>query len=347
MPFCLIGLGSNVGDREATLALALERLQGRGAIRVVRCSAWRETAPVGGPAGQSPYLNGAALLETELPPEALLGVLQEIERELGRKREGRWSARTLDLDLLLYGQLVLKSASLELPHPRMALRRFVLEPAAEIAPEMLHPTTGWTLQRLFAHLCQSLPYVAIAGPIGSGKTELARGLAAAGATLVLESLDHARLSGFYADPASQAWRTELEFLSQRVGLLGADAPFWANRTDWVASDFWFDQSPAFARAWLPPERYPHFHAAWENARREVVRPRFVALLDAPSEELHRRIAQRGRPYERGIGVERLERIREEILAQIAQENTGPVLRLENVSRQEALDETLAAMQAMQ
>ena len=95
--------------------------------------------PIGGPAGQEPFLNAAALLETSLPPAELLARLQRIELHLGRTRETRWAARTLDLDLLLYDNLVLNTPYLTLPHPRMAFRRFVLEPAAEVAPEMAHP----------------------------------------------------------------------------------------------------------------------------------------------------------------------------------------------------------------
>ena len=129
---------------------------------------------VGGPEGQRPYLNGALLLETSLEPEALLTRLLQIEAELGRCRSTRWDQRTIDLDLLLYDSLVVRSPELELPHPRMAVRRFVLEPAAEVAGSMVHPTIGWSVDRLLEHLCSATPYAAIVGPPESGKTELAR-----------------------------------------------------------------------------------------------------------------------------------------------------------------------------
>src|SRR5688572_15489027 len=102
MPLCLISLGSNLGDRRQTLDLAVAELASNPQLRIERVSRWYETAPVGGPAGQPAFLNGAVLLEAALSPLALLDLLQDIERRLGRERGPvRWSARTLDLDLLL------------------------------------------------------------------------------------------------------------------------------------------------------------------------------------------------------------------------------------------------------
>ena len=110
------------------------------------------TLPVGDRGGGSEFLNGAVLVETSRSPRELLALLQQIESQFGRERRERWSDRTLDLDLLLYGEVVTDTPSLTLPHPRMSFRRFVLEPAVEIAPEMVLPTIGWTLERLLAHL---------------------------------------------------------------------------------------------------------------------------------------------------------------------------------------------------
>ena len=136
------------------------RLVAQPQIAVAAVSCWRETAPVGGPPGQPPFLNGALLAETSLAPHDLLAALQQIENDLGRRRAERWGPRTIDLDLLLYDELVLDTPSLTLPHPRMAWRRFVLEPAAEVAGAMLHPTIGWTIARLLEHLNTARPYVA-------------------------------------------------------------------------------------------------------------------------------------------------------------------------------------------
>jgi 2-amino-4-hydroxy-6-hydroxymethyldihydropteridine diphosphokinase len=148
-----IGLGANLGAREATLRRALEWIQEpMGRVRAV--SAWRETEPVDCAPGQPLFLNGAAEVETELGPHALLAALLDIERRLGRNRSSgeRNLARTVDLDLLLYDDLILEDATLCLPHPRLHERLFVLEPLAEIAPELVHPVLKRTMRELTSRL---------------------------------------------------------------------------------------------------------------------------------------------------------------------------------------------------
>jgi 2-amino-4-hydroxy-6-hydroxymethyldihydropteridine diphosphokinase len=133
-----IGLGSNLGDRAANLQAALAALEEHGDIRVLRCSSMHETAPVGGPPGQGPYLNAAAELATDLSAPELLARLLSIEQRLGRVRTVRGGPRTLDLDLLLYRDQVIDEPGLSVPHPRMWERDFVLRPLAELCtPEQL------------------------------------------------------------------------------------------------------------------------------------------------------------------------------------------------------------------
>jgi len=133
-----IGLGSNLGDREATLRRALDLL----GDEVVAVSSFRETEPVGY-LDQPRFLNAAAALDTELAPRALLDRLLEVERELGRTREGpRFGPRTIDLDLLLYGDRTIDEPGLTVPHPRLAERLFVLEPLAELDPDLDVPGHG-------------------------------------------------------------------------------------------------------------------------------------------------------------------------------------------------------------
>jgi 2-amino-4-hydroxy-6-hydroxymethyldihydropteridine diphosphokinase len=151
MSLVYIGLGSNLGDRAATIRAALDRLDGDADIELLAVSSLRETDPVGFE-DQPRFLNGAAALRTELAPRELLDRMLEVERGLGRVREGaRYGPRTIDLDLLLYGDAVVDEPGLEIPHPRLAERVFVLEPLLELDPHLEVPGRG-RVQALLAGL---------------------------------------------------------------------------------------------------------------------------------------------------------------------------------------------------
>ena len=150
-----VGLGANLGDREATLGRAIELLSERPGVDVVAVSSFRETDPVGY-LDQPRFLNAAVGLDTSLTPQELLAALLEVERELGRVREGpRYGPRTVDLDLLLMDDLVLAEPGLELPHPRLHERVFALEPVAELDPQLVVPGRGPVRQLLLS--LQSTP----------------------------------------------------------------------------------------------------------------------------------------------------------------------------------------------
>ena len=145
-----IALGSNLGDRETYLRSALDAL--RSSIDRLRVSTFHDTAPVGvGP--QPTFLNAAAVGETSISARSLLDTLLAVERDLGRERPFPGAPRTLDLDLILYGDAIIDEApSLIVPHPRFRERRFVLEPLAEIAPDWRDPITGQTVEELLRTL---------------------------------------------------------------------------------------------------------------------------------------------------------------------------------------------------
>lgn len=130
-----VALGSNLGDRAETIRSALRELGAHREVRVVRCSQLHESEAVGGPPGQGRYLNAAAELWTSLSPRALLEWLLEIERRHGRTRSVPNAPRTLDLDLLLFGEQEIDEPGLTLPHPRMWEREFVMVPLREVCPE--------------------------------------------------------------------------------------------------------------------------------------------------------------------------------------------------------------------
>ena len=141
MATVFVGIGSNLGDRETNLGQALELLAAEDRIEVVAVSRLRETEPVG-PVEQGPFLNGAVQVTTELRPRELLNRLLDIEQRLGRVRTERLGPRTIDLDLLVYGDEVVDEPGLTLPHPRLHERRFVLEPLVELAPTLIVPGRG-------------------------------------------------------------------------------------------------------------------------------------------------------------------------------------------------------------
>ncbi|MBI3997184.1 MAG: 2-amino-4-hydroxy-6-hydroxymethyldihydropteridine diphosphokinase [Candidatus Omnitrophica bacterium] len=147
-----IGVGSNEGDRLSLISQAIRHLGEAQGVRVLQMATITETEPVGGPP-QGPYLNTVVEIDTTLAPHALLRVLQDIERRLGRMPSlQRWGPRPIDLDILLYEDQVIDEPTLQIPHPRMHERRFVLEPLAQLVPAGVHPV----LQRSIAALLEQL-----------------------------------------------------------------------------------------------------------------------------------------------------------------------------------------------
>lgn len=209
---------------------------------MLQTSRFHESKAVGGPAGQPAFLNGACLLETDLPPRDLLGTLQAVENTLERQRDVRWGPRTIDLDLLLYDTLEIDLDDLTVPHPRMTTRRFVLEPCAEIAPDFLHPPTGCSVRDLLENISPTHRRIAVCGVPGSGALEVATTLADATIGRVIH--------GGHGLPQAVASRTS----SRRLDTAVAIASHWyralttaddddSPRTS--VSDFWAGSLAAF------------------------------------------------------------------------------------------------------
>ena len=229
----LIGLGSNLGDRKANLDGALAALSGTPGIEVRAVSSFHETASVGGPRGQGAFLNAAAALEVGLSPPELLRALHAIEAGARRFREVCWGVRTLDLDLLLFGDQILDTPALLVPHPRMAVRRFVLAPLAEVTPKAVDPLTRRTIAELLANLDRRPRYLALAN---DGAADLFSRLVAELSAV-----------GLHRGKQASDWEN-LEILDQRARELRADrwtTDLWGGR--WVITDFWFDDLIPLAR----------------------------------------------------------------------------------------------------
>ena len=155
MSIAYIGVGSNLGSREQNCLLAVSRLSGKG-VTVRQHSSLCETEPWG-VKDQPRFLNMVLEIETTEEPEALLRILKGIELELGRQETTKWGPRTIDLDILLYDDRIVRRADLQIPHPHMHKRDFVLRPLSEIAPEKIHPVFNKSIMRLLAEIEENKP----------------------------------------------------------------------------------------------------------------------------------------------------------------------------------------------
>ncbi len=163
---CLISFGSNLGDRHDLIAEAARRISDSMALPAgcsLRTSRLFQTPPIGGPDGQEPFLNAVGAFDTDASARDILALLQSIEIDLGRQRHQRWDSRSIDLDVVLHGELVGGGTGLIVPHPRYTARQFVLKPACDVAADYRDPRFGWTLKSLSQHVSAGNPSMALVG----------------------------------------------------------------------------------------------------------------------------------------------------------------------------------------
>ncbi len=324
-----VGLGSNLGDRAGEIAAAVRALAAEPEIELVAVSPVYE-----GPAHTLPdvsvdarpqpvYLNAVVELQTTLEPDLMLALFARVERAAGRDRSAasRWQPRTLDLDLLLYGDHVIRTDGLTVPHPRLDERRFVLRPLADLAPDLVVPVLGATVADLLArcpdssdlrvlqptpdasttYIPDSLRYVVVEGVIGAGKTTLAQLLAERmGARLVLEEFEeNPFLPDFYRDSVRWAFHTQLAFLASRFRQqkdLGTRDLFHHA----TVADYTFDKDRIFAHITLDGDELRLYETLYELMESATPQPDLVVYLQSSVDRLMENIVQRGRPYEQNM-----------------------------------------------
>jgi len=317
-----LSLGSNMGDRQMFLQLAIGLITYRIG-RVKQLSSVVET-PAWGFEGDAFY-NACVGVETALNPQDVFNELLAIESLLGRERkkaEG-YQARTIDLDILFYEDKVINTEHLNIPHPRMEKRNFVLAPLAEIAPDFKHPVLKQSIRQLVADsqdkanvtslkdelmLPKRQQFVAIEGNIAVGKTSFTQLLqAAVGGTLLHENFfDNPYLADFYQDPETYALKVETAFLEERIHQLTTF--FSQKNTRPVIADFSLEKSLLFARQNLSARDFDAYKKQYLKVNEGLPQPDLVLFLLQSVPQLQKNIEKRGRDFEQDISDDYLQKI---------------------------------------
>jgi 2-amino-4-hydroxy-6-hydroxymethyldihydropteridine diphosphokinase len=306
MTTAYIGLGSNLGDRKNFIHKALKMLAETKNIEVARVSDILETAPLGG-ANQPKYLNTVAQIETILTAEDLHKALLSIETSLGRVRGEKWSSRTIDLDLLLFGGETINGHDLTIPHPQIHLRSFVLKGLCQLNAELLHPVIKAPMKELANRLNNTdfvlnpkpPQLVSVAGIIGVGKTTLAKKLSEIlSCECIFEPYDkNPFLPEVYAGKKELALDSQLFFLTSRVAQLNHHS---LKGGEMIFADYVFDKELIYAKQLLNAEQLALYHTIHKQIISDIAAPVLVIYLTDSVENCLERIHRRNRPYEQKI-----------------------------------------------
>ncbi len=336
-----IGLGSNLDRPAEQVRSAVRELGQLSQVRLCASSGLYRSPPMGG-LDQPDYINAVVQVETDLGPDQLFHELQEIERQHGRERKHEhWASRTLDLDLLLWGQERIDSETLTLPHPGLHERAFVLAPLRELNADLEVPGRGAVSKLLQAckysrvdrmGACQSLPdsarLIAVEGPMGVGKTTLCNRLAADfNGRLILENYqENPFLQDFFKTPEKTALAAQLHFLTSRACQLRQlnQADLFQQR---AFTDYVFEKSDWFSRLSLQGDEYDLWLSVYTHMSAGLPRPDLVIYLQAPVSVLLERIAMRGRSFEHAVRPEFLEAL-SALMAEHFRNYSGTVLTVD-------------------
>jgi deoxyguanosine kinase len=328
-----IGLGSNLGNRRHNIQSACDMLAQTDHIELARISDIIETPPLGS-ADQLNYLNAVAEVKTKLNAYDLFNKLEDIEKTLGRVHRAKWSPRSIDLDLLLFGQDIIDSPHLIIPHPQLHLRSFVLKGLCQLNPNLIHPCLGETVSELASRLAGCDFYIdshqpqliSVAGIIGVGKTTLAKKLSIAlSCDILLEPYDtNPFLPQVYAGKKELALDSQLYFLTARVGHLNrATLP----QGQLVVTDYIFNKELIYARQLLSPRQLELYEKIYPTFAAQIVPPVLVIFLQDSAQSCLERIRSRNRPYEQRINLRFLEALSSDYKELFTYWKACPIIRL--------------------
>jgi 2-amino-4-hydroxy-6-hydroxymethyldihydropteridine diphosphokinase len=320
----VISLGSNLGNRLELLQKTLVLLE-QNNIKVTALSSLYETPAWG--FDSEPFYNACVQIETDFSPQELLSLFLEIEEQLGRIRQqsDEYTARQIDLDLLFYENLILNTDELELPHPRLHLRNFVLVPLKEIVPKWQHPVLNLTVTELLGqcsdqdeleklpfhkwspHIFDAFPFIIIEGNIGVGKTTLAQKMATLYKLPLLKEAftKNPYLEKFYTDPETYALDVETYFFKDRINQTQL---FWKQNKTKAVSDYSILKSLIFARQNLNSADFKDYQNRFSENLHTQKLPNLMVYLHTDIDILQEQIKKRGRPYEQKIKNQYLEQI---------------------------------------
>jgi 2-amino-4-hydroxy-6-hydroxymethyldihydropteridine diphosphokinase len=328
-----ISLGSNLGDRKSFIDKALRMLGETANVAVSRVSAITETQPLGD-AKQPRYLNCVAEIRTALSAEELHRQLARVEDALGRQRGEKWAPRTIDLDLLLFGDEVIDSGTLIIPHPQMHLRSFVLNGLCGLNSKLVHPILNEKVEVLagrlngadFASPMGQPRLISIAGNIGAGKTTLTKKLAVSlSCKTIFEAYDtNPFLPQVYAGNKDLALDSQLYFLTSRVEQLN---PVILDKDRPVVTDYIFQKEQIYANLLLSAEQLVLYQKIYSQLSPGVAAPVVVIYLPDSPQRCLERIRRRNRPYEQRIETGFLEAIDAGYKKLIADWKLSPVITL--------------------
>lgn len=328
-----IGLGSNLGDRKRNIRAACDMLAQADHIELVRISDIIETPPLGN-TEQPNYLNAVAELKTNLSADELFSELESTEKTLGRLHRAKWSPRSIDLDLLLFGQDVIDLPNLTVPHPQVHLRSFVLKGLCQLNPNLIHPRLREPVNELASRLTGCDFYIdphqpqliSVAGIIGVGKTTLTKRLSSAlNCDILLEPYDtNPFLSQVYAGKKELALDSQLYFLTARTEQLNRDT---LHQGQPVVIDYIFNKELIYSRRLLSPRQLELYEKIYPTFAAQIVPPVLVIYLQDSAQRCLERIHRRNRPYEQRINLQFLESLNSDYDQLFACWKTCPIFRL--------------------